>query len=65
LERLSGSLSVKVIYCSETTGSDILNADANSGSIDESLPGISLKRKTFRGKYAISADEFDAEFVCG
>jgi alpha-glucan, water dikinase len=47
----------------ETAESELLVASSSTAQDDESGPSLSLVKKQFPGKYAISADEFSDEMV--
>ncbi|XP_047318795.1 alpha-glucan water dikinase, chloroplastic [Impatiens glandulifera] len=50
-----------IVY-SETKEDDLVNGDS-SKSIEGSLPSVTLTKKQFLGRYAISSDEFTPEMV--
>lgn len=68
LQRNEGKLfhlkptSADIIY-SETKESDLSKGTSPTAKVDQSTPSISLVKKQFAGRYAISSEEFSSEMV--
>ncbi|XP_058193102.1 alpha-glucan water dikinase, chloroplastic-like isoform X2 [Rhododendron vialii] len=54
--------SADIVYSTLKVG-DLTNASSTSLKEDDSLPSLTLVRKQFGGRYAISSDEFTSEMV--
>lgn len=50
-------------YFSELKESEILDASATKSKEDSSFPSLTLVKKKFGGRYAITSDEFTGEMV--
>eukprot|EP00250_Pteridium_aquilinum_P019663 c24519_g4_i1 orf=33-4475(-) len=59
--RLQPSLSD--LKYSEISDSEITSENGSLGATEEAVPAISLKKKTFIGKYAVAATEFNNDLV--
>jgi alpha-glucan,water dikinase len=49
--------------CREITESELMQSSSPNAQADDAIPSLSLVKKKFLGKYAISAEDFNDEMV--